>query len=95
MPTRRDQLHAYRFLTRRALAALVTGEPDAVEPPMRRLTVTTMSGFMVAVLVAAGFAVYGVVKPSAGTSWKEPGAVVVERETERGSSTCSASSIRC
>ena len=39
MQTRRDQLQAYRFQNRRALAALVTGEPNVVEPPMRRLTV--------------------------------------------------------
>jgi hypothetical protein len=81
MQTRRDQLHAYRFLTRRALAALVTGDPNAVEPPMRRLTVTTVSGLMIAVLVAAGFALFGVLKPSAGKSWQAQGTIIVERET--------------
>lgn len=81
MQTRRDQLHAYRFLTKRALAALVTGEPNAVEPPMRRLTLTTVSGVMIAILVAVGFAVFGLIKPSAGDSWKDPGAVIIERET--------------
>ncbi len=81
MQTRRDQLHAYRFLTKRALAALVTGEPNAVEPPMRRLTLTTVSGVMIAVLVAAGFALVGVLRPSAGKSWQAAGTIVVERET--------------
>ncbi len=81
MQTRRDQLHAYRFLTKRALAALVTGEPNAVEPPMRRLTLTTVSGVMIAILVAVGFAVFGLIKPSAGDSWKDQGAVIIERQT--------------
>ena len=79
--TRRDQLHAYRFLTKRALAALVTGEPNAVEPPMRRLTITTISGVMIAILVAVGFAVFGLIKPSAGDSWKDSSAVIIERQT--------------
>jgi type VII secretion protein EccB len=79
--TRRDQLQAYRFLNRRALAALVTGEPDVVEPPMRRLTVTTVSGIMIAILIAVGFALFGVLKPTPGDKWKEAGAIIVERET--------------
>ena len=52
MQSRRDQLQAYKFLTRRALAALVVGEPDVPEAPMRRLSLTTLTGIMVAVLVA-------------------------------------------
>ena len=81
MQTRRDQLQAYRFLTRRALAALVTGEPNTVEPPMRRLTLTTVSGIMIAAVVAAGFAFVGLVHPSVGDKWRKQGAIIVERET--------------
>jgi type VII secretion protein EccB len=81
MQTRRDQLQAYRFVNRRALAALVTGEPDVIEPPMRRLTVTTVSGIMIAILVAAGFALFGVLRPAPGDKWKAAGAIIVERET--------------
>ena len=83
MQTRRDQLHAYRFLTKRALAALVTGQPNAVEPPLRRLTVTTVSGLMIAVLVGAGFALFGFLKPSAGDSWQDGGTIIVENDTGR------------
>jgi type VII secretion protein EccB len=79
--TRRDQLQAYRFLTRRALAALVNGEPNAVEPPMRRLSLTTISGIMIAVLITAGFLLLGFIKPSAGDKWKAAGTIIVERET--------------
>lgn len=81
MQTRRDQLQAYRFQNRRALAALVTGEPNVVEAPMRRLTVTTLSGIMIAILVAAGFAVFGLIKPAGNDDWKANGAVIIENET--------------
>jgi type VII secretion protein EccB len=78
--SRRDQLQAYKFLTRRALAALVTGEPDTPEPPMRRLSVMTVGGIMVAILVAAGFALFGLIRP--GTSTKiEAGTIYIERDT--------------
>lgn len=80
MQTRRDQLQAYRFQNRRALAALVTGEPNVLEPPMRRLTVTTLSGIMIAILIAAGFAAVGIIHPSAGDDWKNPHAVIVDRD---------------
>lgn len=80
MQTRRDQLQAYRFQNRRALAALVTGEPNVLEPPMRRLTVTTLSGIMIAILIAAGFAAVGIIHPSAGDDWKNSRAVIVDRD---------------
>jgi type VII secretion protein EccB len=78
--SRRDQLQAYKFLTRRALAALVTGEPDVPEAPMRRLSVTTVTGIMVAILVAAGFAVVGLIRPGSNTKL-EAGTVYIERDT--------------
>jgi type VII secretion protein EccB len=78
--SRRDQLQAYKFLTRRALAALVVGEPDVPEAPMRRLSLTTITGIMAAVLVVAGFAVFGLVRP--GTNVKlSTGTIYIERET--------------
>lgn len=81
MQTRRDQLHAYRFMTRRAMSSLVTGEPDAVEPPMRRLTIITISGIMVAIVVAAVFAVIGLLRGGGGDLWRNEGSVVLEAET--------------
>lgn len=81
MQSRRDQLQAYRFVNRRALAALVSGEPDVIDPPMRRLTVTTISGIMIAILIAVVFALLGVIKPTQGDKWKAAGSIIVERET--------------
>lgn len=80
MQTRRDQLQAYRFQNRRALAALVTGQPNVLEPPMRRLTVTTISGIMIAILIAIVFGVLAIIRPSAGTSWQNSGKVIVDQD---------------
>src|SRR5438874_8458277 len=81
MQSRRDQLHAYRFLTRRAVSAVVTGDPDVAESPMRRLSLTTISGVMIAIVVAAGAYVVGLLKPGSTNGWKNPGTIIVERET--------------
>lgn len=78
--SRRDQLQAYKFLTRRALAALVAGEPDVPEAPMRRLSLTTITGIMIAILVAAGFAVVGLLRPGSHTKI-ESSTIYIERDT--------------
>lgn len=83
MQNRRDQLQAYRFMVRRAVAALVTGEPDVPENPMRRLTVITLAGLMVAVLVGAGFGILGLLRPGPSDSWKKDGAIVVDPQGTR------------
>jgi type VII secretion protein EccB len=79
--TRRDQLQAYRFVTTRVQSALLHGEPDAAETPMRRIGVSTFSGIMVAVLAVAGFGIFGLLRPGSKDGWKQPGVLVVEKET--------------
>jgi type VII secretion protein EccB len=81
MQSQRDVFQAYRYLVRRAQAALITGEPDVVEPPMRRLTASTLSGIMVGVLAVAAFGLIGLIRPGNGADWKAAGTVIVERET--------------
>jgi type VII secretion protein EccB len=79
--TRRDQLQAYRFVTTRVQSALLHGEPDAPETPMRRIGVAMVSGIMVAVLVAVAFGLYGLLRPGGKEGWRQPGTLVVEKET--------------
>jgi type VII secretion protein EccB len=79
--TRRDQLQAYRFVTTRVQSALLHGEPDAAESPMRRIGAAMVSGLMVAVLVTAGFGIFGLLRPGGRQGWKESGTLVVEKET--------------
>ena len=51
MWSRREQHHAYQFLTRRITSAMLSGEPDSNELPMRRFGVALFSGVAVALLL--------------------------------------------
>ncbi len=81
LQTRRDQAQAYAFVTRRLSSALVAGDPDTVEQPMRRLGRAGLAGLMVAALAVAAVAVLGYLLPGNATSWRESGVLVVEKET--------------
>ncbi|GAA1027972.1 MULTISPECIES: type VII secretion protein EccB [Amycolatopsis] len=81
MQNKRDQLHAYRYLAARLVSALVRAEPDAPETPVRRATTGTVIGAILAVVLVAGFAVYGLISGGGNKAWAAPGVVVVEKET--------------
>ncbi|TVT58654.1 type VII secretion protein EccB [Amycolatopsis rhizosphaerae] len=81
MPTRRDQLQAYQFMMQRVTSALIVHETDPELTPLRRGLGAVFAGLMIAVLVAAGFGVYGVFTGVGGTSWQAEGSIVIERET--------------
>jgi type VII secretion protein EccB len=59
MRTRREQMQAYRFVIRRIVAAVLSGEPETLDRPMRRLGISVFVSAMLAVLVFAGFGIYG------------------------------------
>ncbi|BCB76266.1 type VII secretion protein EccB [Phytohabitans flavus] len=79
MWSRREQVQAYRFLTRRIGSALLSGEPETNELPMRRFGISVAGSIAIAGLVFAGVAVYGLLRPAG----REPvaNAIIVERET--------------
>jgi type VII secretion protein EccB len=79
MWTRREQHQAYRFLSRRIVSTMLAGEPEGTEVPMRRFTVTLLASVGVALLVFAGFAVYGLLFP--GGARPEENVIIVERES--------------
>jgi len=81
MATRRDQLHSYQFLTQRVISAFVMRETDPQQSPLRRGVGAVFGGVMVAVLVAAGFGIYGILTKVGSDGWKTEGAVVIEKET--------------
>lgn len=81
MQTRRDQVQAHRFVTTRVQSALLQGEPDPAETPLRRLTVSTFSSLMLAVLVVVGFGIIGLLRPGDKQGWKQTGVLIVEKET--------------
>ncbi|MBB5152474.1 type VII secretion protein EccB [Saccharopolyspora phatthalungensis] len=81
MHSRSDQVQAHSFMTARLVAALVRAEPDMATPPLRRTPVGMVIGFMLAVLIVAGFAVVSMIWPGGATQWTQPGTLVVEKET--------------
>lgn len=81
MTSRRDQVQAQSYVLGRLNSALVMGDPEAAEPPHRRILVGLLAGALVAALVAGGFAIYGYLRPGGADSWRRPGQLVVEKET--------------
>ncbi|MEJ3743613.1 type VII secretion protein EccB [Actinomycetes bacterium KLBMP 9797] len=81
MATRRDQLHSYQFLTQRVISAFVMRETDPQQSPLRRGIGAIFGGLMIAVLVAAGFGIYGIITKVGTDRWKTQGSVVIEKET--------------
>lgn len=81
MASRRDQLQSYQFLVQRVVTALVTRETDPEQPPFRRSTVAAIGSIVLAVLVLAGFGVYGLIVPGGKDSWRSGDVVIVEKET--------------
>ena len=79
MRTRREQVHAYRFVTRRISSALLSGEPETPELPMRRLGLAVFGSSMIGAIVLAVVGVIGLLNP-AGGQLVDP-SIVIERET--------------
>ena len=55
MRTRRDQVQAYRFVTRRIVSALLSGDPETNELPMRRLGMAVFGSVIAAAVVLGAF----------------------------------------
>jgi type VII secretion protein EccB len=79
--SRRDQLQSYQFLIHRVISALVMRETDPAESPLRRGVGAVFAGFMIAVVIAAGFGVFGLLTKIGNSKWQIDGEVVVEKET--------------
>jgi type VII secretion protein EccB len=79
--TKRDQLQAHNFVAGRLKAALLRGDADALETPTRRFSAAAFAGVLVAALLVAGFAVFGFILPGGNRGWREPGSIIVEKET--------------
>jgi type VII secretion protein EccB len=81
MQTRRDLYQAHKLMMQRVSLALLSGEPDLPESPMRRLTVAALSGAMVAVLIAAVYGIIGLLRGGGTNGIEQPGTLIIEKET--------------
>ncbi|MFI0450868.1 type VII secretion protein EccB [Actinomadura sp. 6N118] len=81
MQTKRDLLQAHQLMTQRASQALILGEPDNPEQPLKRLNIGTFSGVMAAVLVAAGFGIAGLLMGGGGKGLDDPQMLLIEKQT--------------
>jgi type VII secretion protein EccB len=81
MQSRRDLFQAHRLMTQRAALALLRGEPDLPDQPLRRLNVATFSGVLVAAIVTALFLIWGLLGHGGSSLAKQPGTLVIDKQT--------------
>ncbi|MFJ5531072.1 type VII secretion protein EccB [Streptomyces sp. NPDC093261] len=81
MQTRRDHMQAYQFAMGRLATALVSGDPGRGDSPTKRAALGSFLGAGIVVLLCAGFLIYGKLSPVTTAAWREPGSIVVEKET--------------
>src|ERR1022692_1415800 len=81
MQSRRDLFQAHRLMTQRAALALLRGEPDIPDQPLRRLNIAAFSRVLVAVIVAALFGIWGLLGPGGSPPHQQPGTLVIDRQT--------------
>ncbi|MFC0004940.1 type VII secretion protein EccB [Micromonospora siamensis] len=79
MRTRRDQVQAYRFVTRRIVSAVLSGDPETNNLPMRRLGLAVLGSVLAAAVVLGGAGAYGQLTGNAAPL--DPDTLVIERET--------------
>jgi type VII secretion protein EccB len=81
MQSRRDLYQAHRLMTQRAALALLRGEPDVPDQPLRRLNVAAFSGVMVAVIVTVLFFIWGLLGHGGSRLQDQPGTLVIDKQT--------------
>jgi type VII secretion protein EccB len=81
MRSRRDQVQAHAYVVGRLTSALVHGEPDAPESPLRRSTLGSFGGLMVGALLVAAFLIWGLISPASKAHALTAGEVIVVKQT--------------
>ncbi|MBB6119148.1 type VII secretion protein EccB [Nocardiopsis algeriensis] len=81
MQSRRDRVMAHTFTVGRLGTAMLEGDPDAVDAPMRRTRSGTYIGTAIAAVLCVGFLVFGLIFPGGASTWRQEGRLVVERDS--------------
>ncbi|MFI0444794.1 type VII secretion protein EccB [Actinomadura sp. 6N118] len=81
MQNKRDQVQSHLCVVGRLNAAIVSGDPDTPDPPMKRITSGTIIGGVIGALVVAGFGIYGLIRPGGSKDWKAEGSLISVKES--------------
>jgi type VII secretion protein EccB len=81
MQNRKDLLQAHRLMTQRAALALLCGEPDSPNQPLRRRNTATITGILAGVVTAVVFAVLGLLSQGKVADLTKPGTLVFDKNT--------------
>ncbi|HZE40902.1 MAG TPA: type VII secretion protein EccB [Stackebrandtia sp.] len=81
MRTKREQVQAYRFVTRRIVSAMVSDNPEALELPMRRTAISAIVGAVIAALIFGGFWVVGLIFPGGDWSTAKHDTILIDKNT--------------
>ena len=92
---RRDLLQAYRLMTQRTALALIAGEPDSANQPLRRRNTATVSGVLVGVIACAVFGVIGMLSPGPKNGLTAAGTLVIDKDTATAYVPCDNSKELC
>ncbi|MFJ4274321.1 type VII secretion protein EccB [Streptomyces coelicoflavus] len=81
MQNKRDQVQAHMFLMGRLTSSMLRSDPDIAESPQGRTNRGVAVGVIVAILVAAGAFVLGLISPGRQDSWQSSGNLIVDKGT--------------
>ncbi|GAA3969279.1 type VII secretion protein EccB [Actinomadura viridis] len=81
MQSRRDLYQAHRLMMQRVGLALLQGEPDVAESPMRRLSVGVLGGATLAIVLIGVFAIVGLIRPGGAKGLDKGDTIIIEKET--------------
>ncbi|WP_331748041.1 type VII secretion protein EccB (plasmid) [Streptomyces chartreusis] len=81
MQNKRDQVQAHMFLMGRLTSGMLRSDPDAPESPQGRTNRGVVIGIIVAILVATGAFVFGLISPGTTDSWRSSGDLIVDKST--------------
>ncbi|CAM2963522.1 type VII secretion protein EccB [Streptomyces albus] len=81
MQSKRDQVQAHMFIMGRLTSGMLRADPDAPESPQGRTNRGVAISVIIALLIAAGSFVFGLLKPGTKNSWRAQGTLVVNKDT--------------
>jgi type VII secretion protein EccB len=79
--SRKDLYQAHRLMTQRAALALLRGEPDVADQPLRRLNIAMISSVLVAVILAALFVILAILGHGGAALQQQPGSLIIDKQT--------------